>query len=73
MHKTIIMNNPIYKAATKKILASSYNISVKTFNKWLIPINSALGEQTTNIFTPNQVKKIVEFLGEPEHINLIRV
>ena len=66
------MENPIYKTATKKILAASYGVSVKTINKWLIPINHKLGDHITHLYTPKQVKTIVEHLGEPEHINMVR-
>lgn len=61
-----------YKTSSKSIVAQSYNISVRTLNKWLAPIKDDVFIASSKLFTPKQVGKIVEFLGEPEHIELIR-
>ena len=58
------------KNKSKKQLASEYNISTKTLKKWIKPIlkNLNMTEKQYNnkkIFTPNEVKIIYEFLGEP--------
>lgn len=66
-------NTPIYKASSKLILADAYNVSSHTFCKWMKPINNKIGEYIGRAYTPKQVALIVEFLGEPENLDLIRV
>ena len=66
------MQKPIYKSASKKVLASAYNLSTYTFRRWLKPISHELGEYVARSYNPKQVEKIVELLGEPEYIHLIR-
>lgn len=65
--------NPIYKASSKLVLADAYNVSLHTFAKWIKPIASILGDYIGRTYTPKQVAMIVELLGEPENIDLIRV
>jgi predicted site-specific integrase-resolvase len=53
-------------AMTKKQLAQQYNVSVRTLRKWLNPFIEEIGTpQKTYIYTPEQVKKIYEKVGEP--------
>lgn len=53
-------------AMTKKQLAALYNVCPRTLAKWLKPFNEEieLNPGTYN-YTPAQVKRIFEKLGEP--------
>ncbi|MDO9001399.1 MAG: hypothetical protein AB7O73_05660 [Bacteroidia bacterium] len=53
------------KAYSKKELAEKYEVSVKTFNKWLEPFNEKVGAKRGRYYTVNQVIIIVEVLGLP--------
>jgi len=64
---------PLYKSTSKAIMAEAYNVSLHTFRKWIKPIQAHLGDYIGRAYTPKQVALIVELLGEPEHITLIRV
>jgi transposase len=57
------------KAYSKKELAEKYEVSVKTFNKWLEPFTEKVGEKRGRYYTVNQVIKIVEVLGLPGVMN----
>jgi transposase len=57
------------KAYSKKELAEKYEVSVKTFNKWLEPFAEKVGEKRGRYYTVNQVKTIVEVLGLPGVMN----
>lgn len=57
------------KAYSKKELAEKYEVSVKTFNKWLEPFTEKVGEKRGRYYTVNQVKTIVEVLGLPGVMN----
>jgi transposase len=57
------------KAYSKKELAEKYEVSVKTFNKWLVPFTEKVGEKRGRYYTVNQVKTIVEVLGLPGVMN----
>lgn len=52
-------------AMNKTTLAKLYNIHVDTFTKWLEPFAEQIGTVTGRIYTPKQVEKIFECLGEP--------
>jgi len=52
------------KAYRKKELAALYDVSTRVFKIWLKNI-AELGDYTGRSFTPKQVEKIVEHLGEP--------
>ncbi len=62
-----------YKACNKSTLANAYNVSLYTLQKWLLPIQNDIGEDSGNIFTPKQVAQIVKHLGLPEDLELISV
>jgi transposase len=57
------------KAYSKKELAEKYEVSVKTFNKWLEPFTEKVGAKRGRYYTVNQVKTIVEVLGLPGVMN----
>ena len=60
------MENNINAIAQSKIqLAEAYNVSLKTFKKWIEPIKEELGEYRGKTYTPKQVDKIYDFLGRP--------
>lgn len=46
-------------------LAKEYNVSLYTFNKWLEPHQTSIGERVGLYFTVLQVKIIYEKLGVP--------
>lgn len=52
------------KAYSQKELIALYDISHKTFKKWIGKIND-LGGYDGKKYTPNQVKKIVDHVGTP--------
>lgn len=53
-------------AMTKTQLAALYNVSYQTFCKWIKPYLEDIGEtHGTYLYTPAQVKTIIEKIGEP--------
>jgi hypothetical protein len=42
-----------------------YQVSKKTFNKWLQPFAEEIGERHGHYFTVNQVQTIIEKIGFP--------
>jgi len=67
------MNENRYKSVSKSQLSQAYNVSLRTLKLWLEPIGNSLGNYQGQAYTPKQVKMIVDFLGEPEKIELISV
>jgi transposase len=57
------------KAYSKKELAEKYQVSVKTFDKWLKPFTEKIGEKRGRFYTVNQVKTMLEVLGVPGTVN----
>lgn len=49
---------------SRKELYTAYNVSWKTFKIWLLKI-SDLGDCEGKRFTPKQVEKIINHLGQP--------
>jgi hypothetical protein len=45
-------------------LAAKYKVSTKTLKKWIKPIENQLNLDNHRIFTPAELKMIIEFLGE---------
>ncbi len=45
-------------------LAGKYEVTTITLRKWLKPINDKIRLSHKHIFTPLEVKSIIEFLGE---------
>lgn len=60
-----------YKSVSKTELAFAYNITTRTLGLWLNPIKDKLGKYVGKTYNPKQVQTIVEFLGEPENIELV--
>jgi hypothetical protein len=58
--------NSIFKpvALSKAQLAAMYKVSCKTFRSWLSGIND-IGEYKGKAYTPAQVQKITQHLGNP--------
>lgn len=54
---------------TQKEMASHYRTTTKTFRRWLYRAKPDLGPKIGNSYSPRQVKRIVEALGEPERGN----
>ena len=52
------------KPETLTSLASKYEVSVKTFRKWIIPIEHKLNIEHKKPFTPIELRAIINFLGE---------
>jgi len=60
------MDEPKFiKALTQKELYVAYGITRKTFMVWIKPFEPIIGEYVGKCYTPAQVKKIFELLGEP--------
>ncbi len=57
------------KAYSKRELAEKYQVSVKTFDKWLKPFTEKIGEKRGRYYTVNQVKTMLEVLGVPGTVN----
>ncbi len=57
-----------YKPYSKKELSNLYGISGRTLYAWLLPIRHKLGLYKGRTFSPSQVRKIFDFLGEPEEL-----
>ncbi|MFC5047694.1 hypothetical protein [Aquimarina hainanensis] len=62
-----------FKSCSKKTLAQAYNVSYKTFNRWLVPHKDKIGVCCSRCYTPKQVEQIVSIFGIPEKSNLICV
>ena len=61
-------NEPTTKpeAMTLTQLALKYKVCTKTVKKWLQPFIDDIGRpEKTYLFTPEQVRKIYEKIGEP--------
>ena len=67
------MSTPVYKSSSKSEIASAYDVTIQTLNKWIIPIESELGEYVSRHYTPKQVSMIVDYCGVPRYPNLICV
>ena len=61
-----------YKSTSKTQLAQAYNVTTRKFRLWIEPIKEKLGKQVGQAYNPKQVELIVNFLGEPEHIEMIQ-
>ena len=55
-----------YQPETLTSLAAKYNVSLKTFRKWIKSIEHELTIAHKKPFTPAEIKQIVDFLGEYE-------
>lgn len=55
----------IATAENKNSLAAKYGVSTKTFLKWLKKIGFSKPKQGGYLYTPDEVRCIIEKLGEP--------
>ena len=55
------------KPLTKSAIARAYGVDIRTFNKWLKPILRKVGKPNGRLFTPYQVKFILNALGVPPY------
>ncbi|MBK9935262.1 MAG: hypothetical protein IPP61_05015 [Cytophagaceae bacterium] len=53
------------KATNRTAMASLYEVSLVTFNKWLMEIEDLKLDPKKRILSPKQVQIIVENLGDP--------
>lgn len=60
------MNEKEYKSMTLTQLSQLYRVSTKTLYKWLKRKGIIKNKREGYIFTPKEVKTIIEELGEPE-------
>ena len=56
----ISKDTPI-KSYSRKELANMYEVSGRTFSKWI----RALNFRYKRLFTPKEVQEVFDFLGEP--------
>ncbi len=61
------MNNaePKIRAMSKTELANAYQVSIKTFSRWVHPFKEEIGKYLGRAYTPKQVKIIFDLLGQP--------
>ncbi|MBU1719829.1 MAG: DUF4248 domain-containing protein [Bacteroidetes bacterium] len=57
---------PFNKPETLSSLAAKYRVTYETFRKWLLPILDQVNFSPRRTFTPAEIKKIIDFLGEYE-------
>ena len=50
-------------SSTLAELASKYSVCPKTLKKWLLPFKDYIGQPSGYIYTPDQVRKIIQKLG----------
>lgn len=55
----------IIRAMSKSELANAYQVSLKTFAKWLEPFIEQIGQYRGRAFTPKQVGIIYDLFGIP--------
>jgi hypothetical protein len=53
------------RAYTALELSKFYKVCKKTFMRWLVPFESAIGERQGRYYNINQVKIIIEKIGMP--------
>ena len=46
-------------------LASAYEVSMTTFNRWISPFKDKIGAYRGKCYTPKQVSIIYDMIGEP--------
>ncbi len=56
------MSEPEYKPMTLLQLANRWDVDVRTARKWIRPFRHELGTVNGNLFTPRQVKIILDHL-----------
>lgn len=53
------------QAMTIAELATKYNVCRTTLRNWIKPFEAEIGERVGRIYTPKQIRIIIEKLGEP--------
>lgn len=56
---------PKIRAMSKTELANAYQVSIKTFSRWIQPFKEEVGKYLGRAYTPKQVKIIFDLLGTP--------
>ncbi|MGE5518863.1 MAG: helix-turn-helix domain-containing protein [Candidatus Dadabacteria bacterium] len=59
------MEELVIRAMTIKELAALYQVSIRTFRRWLRPYREEIGQRDGWFYKPSQVKTIIQMLGEP--------
>lgn len=54
-----------FKAYSNKEIARLYDVSPRTWRRWLEPFRNDIGSRKGHFYNPNQVKVIFEKLGVP--------
>ena len=54
-----------YEPVTKTELARAYGVNIKTFDRWLKPLNKSLGKRLGRLYTPLQLQIIFRHFGKP--------
>ena len=63
--KTLAVPSFPLKAYTPLQLSAMYEVGKKTFNKWLVPFASEIGERRGHYYNIIQVQIIIEKIGFP--------
>ena len=63
--KTVVVPSFPLKAYTPLQLSAMYEVGKKTFNKWLRPFASEIGERRGHYYNILQVQTIIEKIGFP--------
>lgn len=61
-----ILQRAAVKPYSMKQLYTLYQVSDKTFTRWLKPYRQLVGQRNGNLYTPKQVDIIFSLLGVPE-------
>ena len=56
---------PKIRAMSKTELANAYQVSIKTFSRWIQPFKEEIGKYLGRAYTPKQVRIIFKLLGHP--------
>ena len=65
------LNTFRFKSCSRSLVADAYGVSVHVLKKWLEPISEDIGICISNVYTPKQIRSIVDYLGTPEGISKI--
>lgn len=68
MSEILIQKIP-FKAYSNKEIAVMFNVSERTWRRWVAPFRNDIGYRKGHFYTPVQVKVIFEKLGVPDAID----
>lgn len=68
MSEILIQKIP-FKAYSNKEIAVMFNVSERTWRRWVAPFRNDIGDRKGHFYTPVQVKVIFEKLGVPDAID----